>query len=73
VESVIERHYAGQVAEIAPEDPPLAKTLEQFRQDEVGHHDEAVASGARDAPGYPVLTAVIRLGCRAAIRISEKL
>ncbi|RZJ86606.1 MAG: demethoxyubiquinone hydroxylase family protein, partial [Brevundimonas sp.] len=29
--------------------------------------------GARQAPGYPLLSAVIQAGCRAAIRISEKI
>ncbi|RYD47926.1 MAG: hypothetical protein EOP83_27285, partial [Verrucomicrobiaceae bacterium] len=28
--------------------------------------------GAAQAPGYPVLSALIRFGCRAAIKISEK-
>ena len=32
----------------------------------------AVAEGARAAPGYGLLSAVIRAGCRAAIRVSEK-
>ena len=33
----------------------------------------AVAEGAREAPGYRLLAAVIRAGCKAAIRISEKI
>jgi ubiquinone biosynthesis monooxygenase Coq7 len=32
-----------------------------------------VEEGARTAPGYPILAAVIRAGCRAAIRAAEKL
>jgi ubiquinone biosynthesis monooxygenase Coq7 len=73
VESVIEAHYAGQVAELSQSNPPLAAELSGFRADELAHRDEAVAAGAREAPGYPILAAVIRAGCRAAIRISEKL
>jgi 3-demethoxyubiquinol 3-hydroxylase len=72
VESVIEQHYAGQAAELAGREPALAARLEEYRQDELGHHDRAIESGARDAPGYALLTAVIRLGCRAAIRAAEK-
>jgi ubiquinone biosynthesis monooxygenase Coq7 len=73
VESVIEEHYAGQVAELSALEPELAAELEQFRQEELFHRDLAVDEGARDAPGYALLSAVIRNGCRAAIKISEKL
>lgn len=73
VESVIEEHYAGQVAELSERDPALAAELAQFRDEELAHRDLAVEEGARDAPGYPLLSAVIRAGCKAAIKISEKL
>ncbi|MET0273351.1 MAG: demethoxyubiquinone hydroxylase family protein [Phenylobacterium sp.] len=73
VETVIEEHYAGQVAELTERDPELAAELEQFRQEELAHRDLAVEEGAREAPGYGLLSAVIRTGCRAAIKISEKL
>ncbi len=73
VESVIEAHYAEQIAEIADRDPVLAAELSGFRDEELAHRDEAVAEGALEAPGYPVLAAVIRAGCRAAIRISERI
>ena len=39
----------------------------------LAHRDEALASGARDTPGYPVLAAVIGGICRAAIKVSEKI
>lgn len=73
VETVIEDHYAGQVAELAELEPELAAQLEQFRQEELAHRDIAVEEGAREAPGYAILSAVIRTGCRAAIKISEKI
>jgi ubiquinone biosynthesis monooxygenase Coq7 len=73
VETVIEEHYAGQVAELAERDPDLAAELSKFRDEELAHRDLAVEAGARDAPGYGLLAAVIRTGCRAAIKISEKL
>lgn len=72
VESVIEAHYAGQIAELQDRDPELAADLSKFRDEELAHHDHAVAHGAREAPGYGLLSAVIRAGCRAAIKISEK-
>ena len=73
VESVIEEHYADQIAEVQATDPALAARLTQFRDDEIGHHDHAVEQGAREAPAYPLLSAVIKTGCRLAIRISEKI
>ena len=33
----------------------------------------ALAAGAERAPAFPLLSAAIRLGCRAAIRLSEKI
>jgi ubiquinone biosynthesis monooxygenase Coq7 len=72
VENVIEEHYAGQIAELETREPALAAELSQFRDDELAHRDTAVAEGAHEAPGYDLLSSVIRLGCRAAIMISEK-
>ncbi|HEY0052858.1 MAG TPA: demethoxyubiquinone hydroxylase family protein [Caulobacteraceae bacterium] len=73
VEAVIEEHYAGQVEELKDRDPALSDELAQFRDEELAHHDHAVEHGSREAPGYAVLSAVIQAGCRAAIKISEKL
>ena len=72
VETVIEEHYAGQIEERKSRDPALAVTLSRFRDEELSHRDLAVEEGAREAPGYGLLAAVIRAGCRAAIKISEK-
>ena len=73
VETVIEQHYAGQITELENRDPALAAELSKYRDDELAHRDAAVEQGARDAPGYPLLSAVIRAGCKAAIKLSEKL
>jgi len=73
VESVIEEHYAEQIRDVQGSDPELAARLTQFRDDEIGHHDNAVAQGAREATAYPFLSALIKTGCRVAIRISEKI
>ena len=54
------------------EDPELAGMIEQFRDDEREHRDAALAAGAERAPAYPLLSGLIRLGCRTAIRISER-
>ncbi len=72
VESVIAEHYGDQIAEVSDRDPALAAELTVFRDEEVEHHDHAVEQGAREAPGYRLLGAVIRTGCRAAIKLSER-
>ncbi len=72
VESVIEEHYADQVAELQDRDPDLAAELQVFRDEELAHHDHAVDHGSREAPGYRLLSSVIKAGCRAAIKISER-
>lgn len=73
VETVIEGHYAGQIAELAERDPELAAELAQFRDEELAHRDLAIEEGAREAPAHGLLSAVIGAGCRAAIKLSEKL
>jgi len=73
VEDVIEKHYARQSEALDGLDDGLKSLVDRFREEELAHRDTAVAQGAHGAPGYPVLSALIKLGCRAAIRISEKI
>ena len=73
VEEVIEKHYAGQAAALAAAEPDLTETIVAFRDDELEHKRIAEEEGAKEAPGYPLLKAVIQAGCRAAIRLSEKI
>jgi ubiquinone biosynthesis monooxygenase Coq7 len=72
VEEVIEEHYGSQSDELQNVDTELKYVVDKFRADEIAHKETAVEQGARHAPAYPVLSAVIKFGCRAAIRISEK-
>ena len=73
VETVIEEHYGDQVTELtAAGEDELAAKMAKFQEEEVAHKDLAAAEGAAQAPGYPLLSAFIRTGCRLAIRISEK-
>ena len=74
VETVIEEHYGDQVTELkAAGEDQLAAKMAKFQEEEVAHKDLATAEGAAEAPGYPLLSAFIRTGCRLAIRISEKI
>jgi demethoxyubiquinone hydroxylase (CLK1/Coq7/Cat5 family) len=50
VESVIEEHYADQIAELRDRDPALAAELSVFRDEELAHHDHAVDRGAAMPP-----------------------
>jgi 3-demethoxyubiquinol 3-hydroxylase len=73
VEDVIDEHYAKQIERLGETDPQLKTALEKFHQDECEHRDEALERGARDAPGYELLTAAIRVSCRIAISLSERI
>lgn len=73
VEEVIDEHYAAQQAALKGRDGELEGVVAQFRADEIAHRDLARAEGAREAAGYPVLTSLVKAGCRLAIRLSEKI
>lgn len=73
VEEVIEQHYAAQAEELSGTEGELVQTIRTFRDDELAHKATAEAHGARETPGYGFLRAVIQAGCRAAIRLSEKI
>jgi ubiquinone biosynthesis monooxygenase Coq7 len=73
VEETIDAHYAAQIDRLEGIEAPLRETLEKFRVEEIEHRDIAIANNAERAPGYRLLSAAIRTGCRFAIRISERL
>ncbi len=73
VETEIDRHYTQQLEELGEDDPELSAMIHEFREDERAHRDAALAAGAEQAPAYPLLAGAIRLGCRAAIRLAERL
>jgi len=73
IETEIDRHYTQQLEELGDQDPELAGMIREFRDDERAHRDAAIAAGAEQAPAYPLLSGAIRLGCRLAIRLSERI
>lgn len=75
IETEIDEHYSRQLEELEADgdDPELADMVHRFREEEREHRDAALEAGAERAPAYPLLSAAIRLGCRAAIRLSEKI
>ena len=72
IEEEIDRHYTRQLEELDGSDPELEALVRESREDERAHRDAALAAGAERAPAYPLLAGAIRLGCRLAIRLSER-
>ena len=73
VEETIEEHYAGQAAKLGDDESELRSMVEKFRAEELEHRDEALASGAEQAPGYMALSAAIKAGSRLAIWLSTRI
>jgi ubiquinone biosynthesis monooxygenase Coq7 len=73
VEETIDAHYQKQLDVLDESEPVLRATISQFRDEELEHRDIGLAHGAEQAPGYRLLRAVIKAGCRAAIALSERL
>lgn len=72
VEEAIDEHYQAQVAELGDTEPELVATIETFRAEELEHRDIGLANEAELTPGYQVLRAAIKLGCKLAIGLSER-
>ncbi|MCA3693034.1 demethoxyubiquinone hydroxylase family protein [Aquidulcibacter sp.] len=72
VEEVIEDHYREQIEELGDHEPELSAMIRRFRDEEIAHKDQAIAEGAKEAFGHPVLEAVIKAGCRVAIAVCQK-
>ncbi|KAF0852220.1 mitochondrial ubiquinone biosynthesis Coq7 (demethoxyubiquinone monooxygenase) [Andalucia godoyi] len=51
----------------------LRETVRRFRDEEEAHRELGTAGGAASAPMYPILSNVIRAGCKIAIQIAQKL
>ncbi|MBS0223192.1 MAG: demethoxyubiquinone hydroxylase family protein [Proteobacteria bacterium] len=73
IEETIDEHYAGQAAALGDDEAELRATVEKFRADEIAHRDEALASGAEQAPAYRLLTGAIKTGSRLAIWLSTRI
>ena len=73
VEETIDEHYASQAEQLGDDEGELRTTVEKFRADELEHRDEALASGAEQAPAYPALTAAIKTGSKLAIWLSTRI
>ena len=73
VEKVIGEHYKEQILLLKNDQKKLKSTIKKFANDELEHHDIAIAHDAEKTPGYKLLTKVIELGCKTAIAVSKKI
>ncbi|WP_114393368.1 demethoxyubiquinone hydroxylase family protein [Oleisolibacter albus] len=72
VEEVIDGHYAHQAESLGDDEPALKATIARFRAEESEHRDIGLANGAELATGYPLLSALVKAGSRAAIWLSQR-
>ncbi|CAL8330171.1 unnamed protein product [Lota lota] len=76
VEESISEHYNSQIRALMEKDPDryteLLQVIKEFRDEEMEHHDTGLEQNAESAPGYWLLKTAIQLGCKAAIRVSER-
>lgn len=72
VEEAIDEHYAAQHAALGDDEAELKEMIERFRQEELEHRDIGLANEAELAPAYRLMAAVIKAGCKVAIRVSER-
>ncbi len=73
VETEIDRHYSAQREKLGDHDPELSAVVADFQADELEHKATALEQGAEQALGYPLLSALIRSGCRVAIALSTRI
>jgi ubiquinone biosynthesis monooxygenase Coq7 len=72
VEEAIDAHYQAQERALGEDEAPLRAHVEKFRAEELEHRDIGLANEAEKAPGYRLLTAAIKAGCKVAIKVSER-
>lgn len=72
VETEIDKHYEEQLVALGDDEPELAGAVREFQREELEHKETALANGAEDAPAYPLMSAMIRLGCRIAIATAKR-
>ncbi len=72
VEEAIDEHYAAQHETLGEDEAALRDTIDVFREEELEHRDIGLENEAELTPGYKVLCAIIKTGCKVAIAVSER-
>ena len=75
VEEAIDEHYQSQIEALEPysDEANLRETCVKFREEELEHRDTGLDHGAKQAPGYEVLTGAIKVGSKLAIWLSKRI
>ena len=75
VEEAIDEHYQSQIEALEPysDEANLRETCVKFREEELEHRDTGLGHGAKQAPGYEVLTGAIKAGSKLAIWLSKRI
>ncbi|WP_343343943.1 demethoxyubiquinone hydroxylase family protein [Sphingomicrobium sp. XHP0239] len=73
VETEIDKHYEEQLVALGDSDPELSADIRQFQLEELEHRETAKAHGSEEAVAYPLMSAVIRAGCKVAIALSKRI
>ena len=73
VETEIDKHYQQQIDDLGSSEPELSAAILEFQAEELEHRDHALANGAEQAVAYPVLSGLIRLGCKVAIAAAKRI
>ncbi len=73
VEEAIDEHYAAQYEALGEDEAELRATIDAFREEELEHRDIGLDNEAELTPGYKVLCALIKTGCKVAIAVSERI
>lgn len=75
VETVIGEHYNDQIRQLLAagySEREIAEVFKRHRDEELEHLDTGLKHNAEMAPGYQVLSQVIKAGCNAAIWLAKR-
>ena len=73
VEEAIDEHYRAQAESLGSDEAALRETIEEFRAEELEHRDIGLDHEAEKAVGYKLIYGVIKVGCKVAIAVSERI
>ncbi len=72
VEEAVDEHYAAQHAMLGEDEAELRADIQRFRDEELEHRDIGLVNESELTPGYRLLSAAIKMRCKVAIRVSER-
>lgn len=73
VEEAIDEHYQNQLDTLGEDEAPMKEAIARFREEELEHRDIGLEREAELAPGYEVMSHLIKRGSKLAIWLSERI